>query len=91
MPEKLSESERKQLENLQTELNDKVLEYGRQEYIVKQIEKELEEERQLAEELTEDITELQEKYESYVQDLYNKYGDVAIDLDSGDILDPRET
>lgn len=86
----VSESERKQLENLQTELNDKVLKYGRQEYIIKQIEKELEEERSEAKQLTEEISELQKKYETYVQDLYKKYGDVAINLDSGDILDPHE-
>jgi EAL domain-containing protein (putative c-di-GMP-specific phosphodiesterase class I) len=88
---KLNESERKQLEKLQTKLNDKVLEYGRQEYIVEQIKEELERERQAASELRNEITEKQDDYESYVQELYKKYGDVAIDLNSGNILDPDET
>lgn len=88
---KLSESERQELEKLQTQLNDTVLEYGRQEYVVEQIKKELEREKEAAEELKREITENQDDYESYVQELYKKYGDVAIDLNSGNILDPEQT
>ena len=84
---KLTESERKRLDGLQRELNDSILAYGRQQYIVKQLEDQLTEEREVAEELREEVTELENKYDAFVKDLYQKYGDVAIDLDTGDIIE----
>lgn len=85
---KINQSEKSHLEDLQAELNDSILSYGQQKYIVEDIKDRLDEEKQKAVEIKQNISELQEKYDSYVQDLYQKYGDVAIDLDSGDILDP---
>lgn len=87
---KLSKSERSHLENLQNKLNEKVLAYGRQKYIIEDIRDQLEEEIETAEEIKEDISGIQEDYDSYVQDLYQKYGDVAIDINSGDIMNPDE-
>jgi len=85
---KINQSEKSHLEDLQAELNDSILSYGQQKYIVEDIKDQLDKEKQKAVEIKQNISELQEKYDSYVQDLYQKYGDVAIDLDSGDILDP---
>lgn len=87
---KLSKSERSHLENLQNKLNEKVLAYGRQKYIIEDIRDQLEEEIETAEEIKKDISGIQEDYDSYVQDLYQKYGDVAIDINSGDIMNPDE-
>lgn len=87
MPQKLSESERKRLDNLQSSVNERVLDYGRQRYIIDQIEERLENEKEAAEEIREDITELQQEYDDFVQELYKRYGDVAVDLDTGDILE----
>ncbi len=85
---KINQSEKSHLEDLQAELNDSILSYGQQKYIVEDIKDQLDKEKQKAVEIKQNISELQEKYDSYVQDLYQKYGDVAIDLDSGNILDP---
>lgn len=85
---KISQSEKSHLESLQAELNDSILSYGQQKYIVEDIKDQLDQEKEKAKEIKQNISELQEKYDSYVQDLYQKYGDVAIDLDSGDILNP---
>jgi chromosome segregation ATPase len=85
---KINQSEKSHLEDLQAELNDNILSYGQQKYIVEDIKDQLDKEKQKAVEIKQNISELQEKYDSYVQDLYQKYGDVAIDLDSGNILDP---
>jgi predicted transcriptional regulator len=87
MSQKLSESERKRLDNLQSSVNERVLDYGRQRYIIDQIENRLENEKEAAEEIREDITELQKEYDDFVQELYKRYGDVAVDLDTGDILE----
>ena len=87
MPQKLTESERKRLDNLQSSVNERVLDYGRQRYIIDQIEERLENEKEAAEEIREDITELQREYDDFVQELYKRYGDVAVDLDTGDILE----
>jgi predicted transcriptional regulator len=87
MSQKLSESERKRLDNLQSSVNERVLDYGRQRYIIDQIENRLESEKEAAEEIREDITELQKEYDDFVQELYKRYGDVAVDLDTGDILE----
>ena len=87
MSQKLSESERKRLDNLQSSVNERVLDYGRQRYIIDQIENRLENEKGAAEEIREDITELQKEYDDFVQELYKRYGDVAVDLDTGDILE----
>lgn len=87
MPNKLSESERKRLDNLQSSVNERVLDYGRQRYIIDQIEDRLENERETAEEIKNEITELQQEYDDFVQELYKRYGDVAVDLDTGDILE----
>lgn len=85
---KINQSEKSHLKDLQAELNDSILSYGQQKYIVEDIKDQLDKEKQKAVEIKQNISELQEKYDSYVQDLYQKYGDVAIDLDSGNILDP---
>jgi len=87
---KLSKSERSRLESLQNKLNQKVLEYGRQKYIIEDIRDQLEEEIEAAGEIKDEISDIQEDYDSYVQDLYQKYGDVAIDINSGDIMSPGE-
>ncbi len=87
---KLSKSERSRLESLQNKLNQKVLEYGRQKYIIEDIRDQLEEEIEVAGEIKDEISDIQEDYDSYVQDLYQKYGDVAIDINSGDIMSPGE-
>lgn len=86
---KISNSEKSRLENLQMSLNDEILAYGRQKYIVEDIKDRLEEEKKKAKEIKQNISDAQSEYNSYVQDLYQKYGDVAIDLDSGDILPPE--
>lgn len=86
MPE-LSESERKRLENLQTAVNEKTLEYGRQKYIIEEIKQELENEKKNADELRQQVRKLEQDYDDFVQELYRKYGDVAIDLDTGEIVD----
>lgn len=88
--QKITQSEKQRLDNLQTEIDTKVLSYGRQKYIVEDLKNQLEKEKQAAKEIREEIDEAQNSYESYVQELYQKYGDVAIDLDSGDIFDPDE-
>lgn len=87
MSEKVNNSERERLDELQKKVNDKVLAYGRQQYIVEDLREQLEAEKEQAEEMREEISELQEDYESYVQKLYQKYGDVVIDLDTGDIIE----
>lgn len=87
---KISSSERTRLENLQMDLNDQILKYGRQKYIIEDIKDQLEEEKQEAKQIKQNISAAQTEYNSYVQDLYQKYGDVAIDLDNGDILPPEE-
>lgn len=84
--QQLSESERQRLDQLQQNVNSKVLAYGRQQYIVEQLKDQLEEEKQRAEELRDEVAELQGEYESFVQELYQRYGDVAVDLDTGDIV-----
>lgn len=87
MASKLTESERKKLDNLQSSLNDKIFSYGRQEYVVNQIQEQLSEEKQAAKEIRSEIADLEDDYDSFVRSLYQKYGDVAIDLDTGDILE----
>lgn len=82
---KLTESERKRLDNLQVAVNDKVAAYGRQKYIVEQIKNQLEEEKEEAKELKKELSELEEDYDNFVGQLYQKYGDVTIDLDTGNI------
>lgn len=91
MAQQLSESERERLDQLQRNVNDKVLAYGRQKYIVEQLKDQLEEEETKAEEIRQEVTGLQDEYESFVQDLYQKYGDVAVDLDTGDIVGRNES
>lgn len=86
MPE-LSESERKRLENLQTAVNEKTLEYGRQKYIIEELKQELENEKKNADEIRQQVKELEQDYDDFVQELYRKYGDVAIDLDTGEIVE----
>lgn len=85
--QQLSESERKRLDDLQASVNDKILQYGRQQYIIDQIEDRLEEEKEAAKQIRQEIGEVRENYDSFVQELYKKYGDVAVDLDTGDILE----
>lgn len=90
MAQQLTESERERLDQLQRNVNDEVLAYGRQKYIVEQLKDQLEEEELRAEEIRQEVGELQDEYESFVQDLYQKYGDVAVDLDTGDIVGRTE-
>lgn len=90
MAQQLSESERDRLDQLQRDVNDKVLAYGRQKYIVEQLKNQLEEEKNRSEEIRKEVGELQDEYESFVQDLYQRYGDVAVDLDTGDIVGRNE-
>ncbi len=90
MAQQLSESERERLDQLQRDVNDKVLAYGRQKYIVEQLKDQLEEEKNRSEEIRKEVGELQDEYESFVQDLYQRYGDVAVDLDTGDIVGRNE-
>jgi len=90
MAQQLTESERERLDQLQRNVNDEVLAYGRQKYIVEQLKDQLEEEEVRAEEIRQEVGELQDEYESFVQDLYQKYGDVAVDLDTGDIVGRTE-
>lgn len=90
MAQQLSESERERLDQLQRDVNDKVLAYGRQKYIVEQLRDQLEEEKNRSEEIQKEVGELQDEYESFVQDLYQRYGDVAVDLDTGDIVGRNE-
>ena len=90
MAQQLSESERERLDQLQRNVNDKVLAYGRQKYIVEQLRDQLEEEKNRSEEIRKEVGELQDEYESFVQDLYQRYGDVAVDLDTGDIVGRNE-
>lgn len=87
MAEKLTNSERERLDDLRTSLNNKVMSYGRQKYIVEQIEDQLENERQDANKISEEISEIEEEYDNFVRNLYEKYGDVAIDLDTGEIVE----
>lgn len=89
MSNKINTSEKEHLEKLQRKLNNQILSYGQQKYIVEDVKERLDEERVRAEEIKQNISEIKEDYDSYIQDLYQKYGDVAIDLDSGDILDPQ--
>ena len=89
MPEKIQQAERDRLDQLKSQVNSKVLAYGRQKYVVKQLEDELERERQEAREIEEEIDELKTEYDNFVQKLYQRYGDVAIDLDTGDIVDQQ--
>jgi archaellum component FlaC len=90
MAQQLTESERERLDQLQRNVNDEVLAYGRQKYIVEQLKDQLEEEKLRAEEIRQEVGELQDEYESFVQDLYQRYGDVAVDLDTGDIVGRTE-
>jgi len=90
MAQQLTESERDRLDQLQRNVNDEVLAYGRQKYIVEQLKDQLEEEKLRAEEIRQEVGELQDEYESFVQDLYQRYGDVAVDLDTGDIVGRTE-
>ena len=90
MAQQLSESERERLDQLQRDVNDKVLAYGRQKYIIEQLRDQLEDEENMAEEIRREVSELQDEYESFVQDLYQRYGDVAVDLDTGDIVGRSE-
>ena len=90
MAQQLSESERERLDQLQRDVNDKVLAYGRQKYIIEQLKDQLEEEKNRSEEIRKEVGELQDEYESFVQDLYQRYGDVAVDLDTGDIVGRNE-
>lgn len=89
MPEKIQQAERDRLDQLKSQVNSKVLAYGRQKYVVKQLEDELEREREEAREIEEEIDELKTEYDNFVQKLYQRYGDVAIDLDTGDIVDQQ--
>jgi predicted transcriptional regulator len=89
MPEQIKQAEKEQLDRLRSQVNTKVMQYGQQSYIVDQIERELESERERAEELRDEIDEVKSKYDEFVQKLYQKYGDVAVDLDTGDIVSPQ--
>jgi len=91
MAQKISDSEKERLDKLQQQVNEKVLAYGRQQYIVEQIKEQLNEEEQAADEMKEEIRELQNEYDDFVRQLYQKYGDVAVDLDSGDIVGRRDS
>lgn len=87
---KISDSERKRLINLRKEVESKVLEYGRQTYFINQIEETLSQEKEKAKELKSEISDIKDQKQSFAQKLYKKYGDVAIDIDSGDIISPED-
>jgi septal ring factor EnvC (AmiA/AmiB activator) len=87
--QKLSEAEREQLDNLRSQLNEKVMLYGQQSYVVEQVKKQLESEKDAKEEIENELSEAKAKYSEFVQKLYQKYGDVAVDLDTGDVMDAQ--
>lgn len=89
MPEKIKQAERERLDQLKSQVNSKVLAYGRQKYVVRQLKEELERERREAKEIENEIDDLKREYDNFVQKLYQKYGDVAVDLDTGDIVEQQ--
>jgi len=90
MSSKLTQKEHNRIKELQQQIHDKTFDYGRQRYIIREMKRQIEEEEKAAESLEQDIEELKEEHDRFANRLYKKYGDVSIDLETGEYYDRDE-
>lgn len=90
MPEKLTDNEKKRLNDLQDQIYDLTFEYGRQDFYIETLEDELEKERGKKEEILQNLREVKSEHDDFMREIYKKYGDVGVDPKSGEILSPEE-
>lgn len=84
MSSKLTDEELEKIQDLQDRIYNKTFDFGRQKYIISEMEKQLEEEKKAAKEIEEDIQDLKEEHDRFANSLYKKYGDIAIDTETGE-------
>jgi len=90
MPDELTDSEKKRLNNLQDQIFDLTFEYGRQNFYIDALKQELEDEKNDREEIRQELEEVKSEHDDFMREIYRKYGDVGVDPESGEILSPEE-
>lgn len=90
MPDELTDSERRRLNDLQDQIYDLTFEYGRQNFYIDALKDEIDEEKENREEIKQELREVKSKHDDFMREIYKKYGDVGIDPESGKILPPEE-
>lgn len=85
MPDTLEKAELSQLRKYENELADLRSKYGQQQYVIDTLAENLEDEKEAKLRMKKKLDQTIGEYRELVTKLQSKYGDVDVDLDTGDV------